>query len=153
MKPQRLLFLVSLGFISFGHSPPQNQQVLGSWEMIAYKYGADSVFHEVPEFIKYVKHVTETHYTWVSFQADGDEIVGAGGGRYQVMENRYIESIDFFYPQGNNLVGTSTTFNFEIANNIWYISGYVNDIQLDPSSGEYVKVDSVKLEEKWRRLL
>jgi len=147
-----LLLFISILFVSI-NVKTDFSSIQGSWELIQYKYGEDANFSEVPDFIKYVKHVTETHYTWVSYQKDGDEIIGSGGGRYEMSNGKYIETIEFFHPHGSNLIGTSVIFNSKLENNIWSISGYIKDIKLDPATGEYLALDSIKLHEKWKRLL
>ena len=72
-------------------SQTQPEHIQGTWELESFKYGTDKEYNEVPEFVKYVKSVTDTHFSWASYGEDGD-VVGAGGGTYEVEGNKYIEN-------------------------------------------------------------
>ncbi len=123
----------------------------GSWTMIKYKYGTEKEFSEVPAIITYVKNLTTTHYSWASYGEDGN-LIWAGGGTYEIVDGKYRENIEYFHPLGSNLSGTYVDFDYTINGNDWTISGYVKEVQLNPTSGKYESVDSSRLEEIWRRL-
>ena len=158
MKPyQSLLILtVIIGLTGFSrldqNQPQQTIDLRGTWKLMAFKYGSDEKFSDVPEFVKYVKNITRSHFSWASYDEEGN-IVGAGGGTYVVEGDKYIEKIDFFHPPGSSLSGTSVTFNFTLEGNKWTISGYIKSLNLDPNSGEWSSIDSTKLEEVWVRAM
>ena len=123
----------------------------GSWTLIKYKYGGDAEYSEVPQIVTYVKHITKNHFSWASYGEKG-ELINAGGGRYSFKDGKYREEIDYFHPIGSNLPGTYVDFDYSITGNNWQISGYVKNVQLNPGSGEFEQVDSIKLDEVWQRL-
>jgi len=153
-----LILLMTLGGfkkIQVGDDHPQingPSELQGSWHLVSFKYGEDKEYSQVPEFVKYVKHITKRHFSWASYNEDGD-VVGAGGGTYRIEDNQYFEVIDFFHPPGTNLAGTSVTYDFTVDGNKWTISGYIKAVNLDPNSAEWKQIDSTKLEEVWMRIM
>ncbi|WP_053405279.1 MULTISPECIES: hypothetical protein [Persicobacter] len=145
-----LIFLV--GIMAMNPKKKKENPLMGSWEMSSFKYGADPDFSELPQMMKYVKHITEDHFTWVSYSPNDGNVVGTGGGTYDLTDDFYTEHIDFFQPSGSKLAGTSVKFKYTVKGNEWRISGYVHNVQMDPNSGKYVVVDSTLLEEIWHRL-
>lgn len=143
--------LMLLLFVGSIPSPNISSDLEGSWTMIKYKYGSEQELSEVPDIITYVKHLTSTHFSWASYGENGN-LIAAGGGRYEVAGNKYREYIDYFHPLGSNLPGSSVEFEYSLSGNDWTISGFVKNIQINPGSGEYESVDSVRLEEVWRRI-
>lgn len=144
--------LVAMMLISSSTPTDDNiADLRGSWTLIKYKYGAERELHDVPEIITYVKHLTSKHFSWASY-GDNGNLIAAGGGTYQLTADVYSEHIEYFYPLGSNLPGSSVDFNYKLKGNDWTISGYVKNIQINPGNGKYELVDSVRLEEVWRRL-
>lgn len=123
----------------------------GSWTLIKYKYGLEKELNDVPEIITYVKHITGSHFGWASY-GEGGNVIAAGGGTYEINGTLYSEHIEYFHPLGSSLPGSSVTFDYSVAGNDWTISGYVKNIQINPGTGKYETIDSVRLEEVWRRL-
>lgn len=123
----------------------------GSWTLIKYKYGTERDLSDVPEIITYVKHLTDKHFSWASYGENGN-LIAAGGGTYMLTAEKYSENIAYFYPLGSNLPGSSVDFDYHLKGNDWTISGYVKNIQINPGNGKYEPIDSVRLEEVWRRL-
>lgn len=140
-------------FLTTGSSSQKHNidRLQGSWTMIKYKYGTEKELSEVPDILTYVKHITSTHFSWASYGEDGN-LIAAGGGTYDVDGSKYTEHIDYFHPLGSNLPGSSVEFDFNLNGNDWTINGFVKNIQINPGSGEYEQVDSIRLEEVWRRL-
>jgi len=127
-----------------------NRELAGTWELIKFKYGESEKLSDVPEFVKYVKNLTDSHYAWASYNDEGN-VVGAGGGTYEIEAGRYIEYIDYFYPPGSNLVGSSVKFDYKLEGNRWVIWGFVKSMNLDPITGNWQPVDSTRLREVWMR--
>ncbi|BDC99330.1 hypothetical protein [Persicobacter psychrovividus] len=158
MKKLNLLLLIGffgvigLLAITAATHKKDHHPLAGSWELSEFRYGKDEALNELPEQLKYVKHITEEHFTWVSYSPTDGGVVGAGGGTYELNKDYYTEHIKFFQPAGSNLVGTSVKFKYELKKNQWKIWGYIHEIQIDPSSGKFTKVDSTYLEEVWHRL-
>ena len=146
-----LLLLLCFPFALVTGQDMDRADLEGSWTLIKYKYGSEAQYSEVPRIVTYVKHLTRNHFSWASYGEKG-ELLTAGGGRYTFKDGKYREEIDYFHPIGSNLPGTYADFDYSITGNNWQITGYVNNVQLDPGSGEFEQVDSIKLDEVWQRL-
>ena len=151
MKLIILLIPFLLG-LSDPASKSPNDKLIGSWNLVQYKYGADENFSDVPEFMYYVKHITQNRFTWCSYNPEDGEVIGTGGGVYEIEGKRYIESTDFWYPSGTGIPGTQTSFEYKVKGNRWTISGYIKQIELNPASGEMAPTDSTYISEVWMRI-
>jgi hypothetical protein len=149
-------FLILLLPFLFGFTPTPNMspqdKLLGSWTLVKFKYGHDAEFNDVPEFVQYVKNITSSHFSWCSYNPEDGEVIGTGGGTYSIDNKNYIESTEFWYPSGTSIPGTKTTFSYKIKGNMWTISGYIKEIELNPSSGEIAPIDSTYISEVWQRI-
>ena len=65
--------------------------LVGTWELVSVKNEGDSIWTEYPNFVGYLKHITPTHFNWVYFNTEGDEVSGEGGGLYNLKGINYIE--------------------------------------------------------------
>lgn len=151
MKSLLIILPIIFGFTLVPENSPQDK-LLGSWTLVQYKYGQDSEYNDVPEFMYYVKNVTASHFSWCSYNPEDGNIIGTGGGSYTANNKLYIESTEFWYPSGTSIPGTKTSFKYEIKGNMWTISGYIKEVELNPSSGEMVPIDSTYISEIWQRI-
>ncbi len=154
MNISKNIFIGCLCFLLFGFQSKKdtNPNLEGTWRLISYKYGLEKQFSDVLPFVEYRKTVTKTHFTWVSYGESGNDVIGAGGGTYTIKDGKYLETSDFFYPMAKELIGTSTSFDFELTGNKWKISGTVKAVNLDPKTGKHDKVEEIRLEEVWERI-
>lgn len=133
-------------------------ELIGTWELISYREEDDSIRLEPPGFFGYIKHITPTHFNWVFFNKEGDEVFAEGGGRYVLNGDTYTEFIEYRYPKGDREgvvvphAGTVLPFSMKIEDGLWYHTGYVKKAETDPASGEQVIVDSTKIDEIWKRI-
>lgn len=151
MKSLIIIIPLVFGFTTAPFNGPQDK-LLGSWSLVQYKYGHDSEYNDVPEFMYYVKNITSSHFSWCSYSPEDGNIIGTGGGTYIVDKKIYTESTDFWYPSGTSIPGTKTSFDYEIKGNMWTISGYIKEVEINPSSGEMVPIDSTYISEIWQRI-
>ncbi|MEN8249748.1 MAG: hypothetical protein ABFS32_12505 [Bacteroidota bacterium] len=151
MKILILLLPLLLG-INLEKDKNAAEKLLGSWTLVEFKYGNEADYEKVPDFMYYIKNVTDTHFSWCSYNPESGEIVGAGGGTYNVNSKAYIESTDFWYPSGTSIPGTTTTFKYKLKGNMWTISGYIKEVELNPATGEMVPTDSTYISEKWQKI-
>ena len=134
------------------------EELIGTWELISYREEDDSIRLEPPSFFGYIKHITPTHFNWIFFNKDGDEVFAEGGGKYTLNEDIYTEFIEYRYPRGDREgvvvphVGTVLPFSKKIEGDLWYHTGYVKKMEMDSTSGEVTIVDSTKIDEIWRRV-
>lgn len=145
-----LMVLSTTGFITEPKSDAK-EDVKGSWTLVKYRYGSDDVLHDVPEFMVYVKNITDTHFSWCSFSPEDGNVIGTGGGTYEFKDGKYVESTQFWFPSGTDIPGTTTAFDSKMKGNTWTISGFIRNVELNPSSGELEQIDSIFMEEVWQR--
>lgn len=118
-------------------APSSKSTFVGTWELISYRQTGDSLYTEYPDFVKYIKLITPTHFAWVQFNSEADEVMGAGGGTYQLSNAGYVETVLFFYPR-SDIRGQTITFTDDVdQEGIWHLAGTVKD--------------GGKIDEFWRR--
>lgn len=150
----KLLLILFPLFFAFTLPPSEGPQekLIGSWSLVKYKYGKDAEYNNVPEFMYYIKNITSSHFSWCSYNPEDGEVIGAGGGTYAIGAKDYVESTDFWFPSGTSIPGTKTSFAYKIKGNMWTISGYIKEVEMNPSSGEIVPIDSIYISEVWQRV-
>ncbi len=149
-----LLLLLTLLVIDtpFTTVDKEKSKFEGSWKLVKYNYDNGNELNDVPPFMKYVKNVTKSHFSWCSYNPDDGKVVGMGGGTYFYDKNRYVEKTDFWYPAGSGIPGTETSFSYSFKGKQWRIEGYIKSLTLNPSTGEFTEVDSTYMVEVWQRL-
>lgn len=124
----------------------------GSWELVEYRNPGDSVWRQYPEFVGYIKHITPSNFVWVYYNAEGDEVLGIGGGPYEMDDDKYVETLEFIYPAGTGQQGTTMAFSAEIREDgTWYHHGFIKQKVKDESTGDVIRTDSTKIEEVWKK--
>jgi hypothetical protein len=151
MKALIISLSLLFGIVNTPDEKPKNK-LLGSWTLVQFKYGHDAEFNDVPEFMYYVKNLTDSHFSWCSYNPEDGNVIGSGGGTYVMTDKTYIESTDFWFPSGTSIPGSKTSFNYKLKGNMWTISGYIKEVELNPSSGEMAPIDSIYISEVWQRL-
>ena len=125
--------LSSIGVLSlfvatgvFGQLP--NNVLEGSWEMVSQRViYPDSVVDRTDQIPYTIKMLNSTHFAFG--RQIMDEEVFAGGGRYTLDGERYIEHIDWHSAGG--LVGLSIEFEARIEGDTWYHVGHIEDFLLE----------------------
>lgn len=129
--------------------PNQNDQLTGTWDLISYRDSLNGSYTEYPDFAGYIKLITSTHFMWIYFDMDGDEIYGAGSGEYSFDGQKYSEKIRMIYPNNLGQVGEEIHFNTGIMDNTWNHLGYLPTLTIDETTGK-VDRDSSLIDEKWK---
>ena len=109
------------GFVTEPEVEPQ-KEIQGSWTLVKYRYGNDQVLQNVPEFMVYVKNITDTHFSWCSFSPEDGNVIGTGGGTYEFKNGKYVEKTEYWFPSGTDIPGTQTAFDYKLKGNSWTIS-------------------------------
>jgi hypothetical protein len=113
--------------------------VAGSWEMVSQKATySDSVGETDISKEKSLRIMSATHWVFVRKNAETNEFVGGGGGRHRISGNKYTVIRDY-HSYSIMSVGSETTYDCRIEDNLLYLSGKVND-------------ELLLLEEVWRRI-
>lgn len=123
--------------------------LVGTWELESYRGEGDSIRSDYPEFVSYVKLITPTHFVWVHYLSEQDQVLAEGGGTYVYDGDTYTETLNFVYPSGSGQVGTVLPFKCKLADDSWYHTGYII-IQEQDDSGEMAPSDSVLIDEVWK---
>lgn len=131
-------------------APDNSQELHGTWELASYREDPSGSFLEYPDFIGYLKLITPTHFTWVYFNEEGDEVYAAGSGQYTYNEEKYVETIDMIYPINSGQVGETVPFQANIEDSEWSHMGYLPVVSIDTNTGDIVR-DSSLIDEKWMR--
>lgn len=130
-------------------SEEPHSEIVGTWELVSYKNEEDSIWSEHPGFVGYMKLITPTHFTWVYYNKEGDEVTAEAGGTYTLEEDIYSETLFYQHPPEQNLVGLTIPFDFRMENGKWYHKGWIVRPVIDPETGEQIRVDSSLVEEIW----
>ena len=129
-------------------APASQDGLIGTWELESYKGAGDSIRSDYPEFVRYVKLITPTHFVWVHYLSEQDQVLAQGGGTYSYDGNTYTENLKFVYPSGSGQVGTTLPFNCNIEGDTWAHTGYIL-IQGEDETGS-AKMDTVTIDEIWK---
>lgn len=119
--------------------------VSGSWNLITYREEDRPTALEYPDFIKYVKLLTPTHFIWVQYNGEGDEVFASGSGTYILSADKYTETIQMMYPSGSGTVGSDIEFTYSLDSGRWNHMGYVNRVNInnDDEAREDLLIDEV----------
>lgn len=102
-----------------------NDQLVGTWDLQQYRYDANESYYEYPKMMGYLKLITPTHFIWVKYDKEGDQIFGSGSGPYRFDGNRdYQEVIQMMHPPAHTLRGTTVQFDIDVSDHRWDLLGY-----------------------------
>ncbi|MEQ8417517.1 MAG: hypothetical protein RIE86_27815 [Imperialibacter sp.] len=161
MKNISIFFIVSIYVLISGCSNDSGKEsteapksLVGTWELVSYMSDSSGgkAWIDHPSNILYQKHLTPTHFTWISYQKDNDQLVGMGGGTYTYDGENYVENIEFFLPATSSILGQKINFTADFVDGEWHHRGFVKDFEFDVESAETVVVDSSRIEEMWRKV-
>lgn len=119
------------------------QMIQGTWELLTYKDNAEGLDLSYPDFVNYIKLLTPTHFIWIQYNDEGDEISGAGAGTYSYQDEKYTESIQVLYPTGNPLRGSDVTFTCVVDGSRWTHKS---------TEGEGGQASPLFVDEKWAKI-
>lgn len=116
-----------------------SSDLIGTWRIISYKYGDEAKFTDWPKDQVMLKHMTATHFTWVTYDAKTGKVGRMAGGTYSWKGNEYVENLQ--YGMGDDvtdLIGKPQKFTDRIEGTQWHHSGLLSQ--------------GLKIEEKWERV-
>ena len=124
-----------------------NGKLLGTWIMLNYKEPSDSTWNEQPSFVRDLKILTPTHFTWISYNTGADEMYRLGGGTYSVSNDTYRENIQYWYPHDPGVIGISADFEWSIdEDDHWEINaGFKGPIPVHEIWGRYDTPDKTEV--------
>lgn len=127
----------------------------GTWELVQYIDHANggTEWTSYSDDYIYQKHITPGHFTWMKYKKSADDMEGMGGGTYTYANNTYTEDISFFLPAGSSELGQAIPFDVTIdEEGQWLHDGYAKRFEFDVDTGEMALIDSVQIEEIWRKV-
>ncbi len=165
MNTKNIFQIVVLGFLmtQLGCTPKEDSRameinkdaLMGSWRLIkSIEVGhEDTTNRRDGEAKYYIKHVTESHFTWIEYDKEREQLLGAGGGTYTIQGNTYTENIEFYFPPGANELGQAIPFSAKINDDgTWRHTGYAKLFEFDPETGDNVMFDSAIIDELWEKV-
>jgi hypothetical protein len=130
--------VVAVGLRAQQESKKTSGSHLGTWQLASFKYGTNQPgFTDVPQNERRIKLITETHFTWVEFDATTKKVSGSAGGAYSLSGNTYAESIDFGLGM-DTYIGQKHVFTIRVEGDKFFLSGSL--------------ADGLKIEEVWHRV-
>jgi len=127
-----------LWMVSLRKPGAKSGSLLGTWELVSYKYGDRKEFSDSPKSRRRIKMIMDTHYLWFDIDTSTEEIRIGAGGPYSLIGDTYTESNDFSGEGMKAYAGTKHTFTVRVESDKFIQSGAL-------SSG-------LKIEEVWRRI-
>ena len=101
-------------------------QLVGSWDFQNFLEQSDSTWGNYPPFYGIMKLITPTHFTWIQYNTEADEVFGIGGGSYSIKGDQYVEVIQFVHPPRPDLIGVNAVYTWRQDNeDHWNISGTI----------------------------
>jgi hypothetical protein len=101
--------MVSLLTAQAQDAKPLKEQLLGTWE------------RELPQGFKQIKHVTQSHFTWIIYNRDDKASVADAGGTWSVRNDSYTERIEFASESHKELRGKEYTFTSKVKGDQWSV--------------------------------
>lgn len=126
----------------------KSNQLIGTWDLISYRQNEGGNYIEYPNYVGYIKLLTPTHFTWVYFNEEGDEIYAAGSGHYTYNKEKYSETINMIYPKNEGQLGETIEFTANLENNKWKHKGQLPIISIDTTNGNIIRSSSL-IDEVW----
>ena len=88
-----------------------SRDLIGTWESV--------LPPEAPKSIRHIKHVTPTHYTRVTYDADNDRILATSGGSCSVKGDQYEEVCEFATDSHQHVRGKTFNYLLKLAGDKW----------------------------------
>jgi hypothetical protein len=128
MNPMRLgqavglIVVLSTSMARAEDATQTKDQFLGTWECISLGLG---------ERIKHVKHVTPTHFTWVTYDRDNMATLAVAGGTWSLRNGVYRERIEFSSETHKNLRGQEYPFAVQMEGDTWTLRSTQADLTVN----------------------
>lgn len=121
-----------------GEPETKPNPLLGTWELVSYKYGDQKEFSEFPKNLRRIRMFTETHHIWFQFDRDVGRIQDGAGGLYTFKNGTLTESKDFAFADMIRYRGKKHVYTIQVEGDTYRQSGAL--------------ADGLRIEEVWRRV-
>jgi hypothetical protein len=100
------------------------RELPSTWECVS--------FVDAPKQIGHIKHVTPTHFTWVTYDRDQKAVLAVSGGTWSFKDGKYVEVIEFASDTHQHLRGKTNAFTINLVGDKWDHKGVPdNEIEVD----------------------
>ena len=106
------------------------RELPGTWDCV--------MQDDVAAQISHIKHVTPTHYTWVTYDRQRNAILAVSGGTWSLQDGKYQEACEFASASHEHLRGKTFQFKIDLVRDKWSIQG--------------VPGTEIEVEEIWKRV-
>jgi hypothetical protein len=134
--------MIAILFISFsacGEVPSKKAtEIQGTWKLVSYNYGGDSIMKPVYEKLERLKLITDSKFCWIHFNSEDHIVTSSAGGSYSFDGENYTENLEFGGMGMKDYLGKSQKFTVKVENNKLYLSGALSD--------------GLKIKEVWERI-
>lgn len=111
---------------------------MGTWRLSSFKYGEDTKWSDAPADQKRLKLITDTHFTWVAYEAPSGKLLSMAGGTYTLSGNSYSEKVDYAGEGMGEYVHKQQIFTLRLEGDKLHQIGQLSD--------------GTKIEEIWERV-
>lgn len=94
------------------------RELPSTWECVS--------FADLPQQIAHIKHVTPTHYTWVTYDRDRREVLATSGGTWSLRDGKYVEVCEFASDTHQHLRGKAVAFAINLVGDKWDHKGLLD---------------------------
>lgn len=116
---------------------PKNP-LLGSWELVRFKYGDAPDYSDFAKGTRRLKLITDTHWSWVQYDTAGLKEVKSGmGGPYTLKGEDYTETAEFATGEMVRFLDKTHPFKVRVEGDKWFLSGTL--------------ANGLRIEEIWQR--
>ena len=115
--------------------PRAENKLVGTWKLVSASYGGRQ--STLPEDATTLKHITPTHYTWLTYDMEGTVTRGAGG-TYTFEADEFTQMGIYGLAATVALVKGKNTYKCKVEGNKWYHTG--------------ILANGLTIEEVWERI-
>lgn len=104
-------------------SADNQKDLIGTWDLEKYRDESEEIYMEYPIFTGYMKLLTPSHFVWIKYDREGDQIFAAGAGSYEYDGDSYIEHLQMQHPSNSGILNSSIEFEADINSHKWIHNG------------------------------
>ena len=106
-------------------APKEQNKLVGTWKQVSAKYGGQEF--DIPEGRTMLKHVTSSHFMWVSYDKDGT-VTRTAGGTYAIKGEAYEELPEYGMSSDFEIIkGKPQKFTWKIDGGKWLHNGTLSN--------------------------
>jgi len=96
-------------------------KLVGTWKLVSAKYGGNEF--KFPEGHTMLKHITPSHFMWVTYDGEGKAYRSAGGP-YTLKGDKYEETPEYgFGDDFEGIKGKTHSFKWKVDGKKWHHTG------------------------------